>query len=303
MPDKLRVMVKDGTSYVETGGRNLLINGQEAAVCKGNSLWRQVEGPIESIVAVHTPSPKVLKFVLKEEHKALLSSLPAECSPGTFERDWDEDCGWSGEYAAFYEPVYDDPQPVHTPLEFEVIDLNCEPVLIPTYVKVEFPACVSEHRCTWHKYPCSIDSSQVFRLLYDEVEKVVAAHPDRFFKDDFRSIETCRVQQRVLIPAPVRKTRQEDYYPTFRSRKTKTRTVVDTIKNVEVMHFVGSYKNDKGAVQVISVHGKDYAELQVNLASYIRSFTDKLDPTMRAVCHHCFGTGVVEVKDEVSHAS
>ncbi len=282
-----------------------LINRVQPTHCKGNKNWVQVAATVDIIQRKATSERVRTGFRLKEQFAGIKGivtdpAFPAEKPADAYE--WVSDFGgWSGEHAEFYEAVYSEPAESLQEVAFEVISLDCEPVELPPYVKVDFPACVSEHPETWHKYQCSIGYEQVFNLIHDAVAKIVAENPDVLSMDDYKSIQTCTVQQRIAIPSVARRTRKVERFNSKTRPHRKFDDVTDTVKMVTLLQFVGKYK-DRGApyIQVQAMGGKNYEDLQFNLAVYIKSFTDKLDITRLSVCHHCFGSGTVKTKDQVT---
>lgn len=298
MADKIIVMEKDGFSYVKlesygSFGSSYVINGLDAVQAPGDKRYAIVEGTVTSIERKRTPSRRVIGYELYDRYKEI-TQLPHEVPVDSFTRDDDGDL--CGENAEFYRAKYDDPQPYLEPVEFEVIDRNCAPVQIPSYVTIEFPHNIARYPETQHKYPCYIGAKSMFNLLYDRVKERVDASEDKYKMDSYRNIQTLTVSERIAIP--YHETTTRSYYPTIRSRKTKTETVAVKWKTVKIFEITGpeysGYKDGKSP-RIMPVKGASYAELQTNLEAYIQSFLTQLDEGKRQVCAHCRGEGIVEV--------
>jgi len=295
MLDTIKVLKKDGVSYAEIGRGILdyLVNGQHPVICRGNSNWCQVDGDITSIERELPAEQELVGFRLKDEY-ASVTNLPQEQPISAFA--WsDDDYEWVGEHVELYQPVYRDIPRGTEAIPFEVIDIDCEPVALPDYVKVDFPANVREYRQIHHKYPCRIAMTDVFRLVRKAILEHIAKHKGVFRISDYERLQTMSVDVVVTIPEEIRKPRKVQ---DILSRRPKWKTVVDTDKSVRVLDIVGDYQNKHDSIQITKVHGENYADLQTNLAAYIATFIDKLDPRRWQVCPHCRGEGVVLVEEE-----
>ena len=296
MTNKIIVMEKDGVSYIKLGSYgsfngSYVVNGEVAQPAPGDSSYAIVSGKVTSIEQKRTQSRRVIGYELYDRYKEitqLVHELPAD----SFYRDDDGDL--VGENAELYRPVYDSPLPYLEPVEYEVIDKDCEPVTIPSYVVIDFPNNIGKYREVQHKYPCFISAKDVFNILYDKVAEHVAESDGKFVMDGYRNIQSLRVDERVAIPYYETRTRQ--YYPTARSRKPKVLTEQVKWKQVRVFEVCGpaysSYKESNKRTEII--RGLNYAELQSNLEAYIQSYISQLTGGKREVCQHCRGEGIVE---------
>lgn len=299
MADKIIVMEKDGFSYIKLHeyashafGCTHVINGLDAVPAPGDKRYAVVEGTVTSVQTKRLARRSVIGYGLYDRYKEI-TQLPHDVGADSFTRDDDGDL--CGQNAEFYYAKYDDPQPYLEPVEFDIIDRNCAPVQIPSYVTIEFPHNIARYPETQHKYPCRIGAESVFNLLYDRVKERVEKSEGKYTIDDYRSIQMLRVDERISIP--YNETSQRSYYPTQRSRKMKTETVHVRWKTARVFELKGP-KYGTGADKtplVQMVRGNDYEELQTNLESYIQSFIVQLDEGKREVCVNCRGEGVVKV--------
>lgn len=298
MSDKIIVMMKDGVSYVKLGsygsfGGSYVINGVDAEPAPGDKSYAIYEGEVTSIERKRTMPRKVVGYALYSRYKEI-TQLPHELPADAFTRDDDGDL--EGENAEFYHAVYGEQQTYLEPVNFEVIDRDCEPVPIPSYVVIEFPNNISRFRETQHKYPCRIGAEAVFNLLWDRVEEVVKASDGRLTMDAYKNIQTLTVSERVAIP--YHQTTTRSYYPTLRSRKPKIETVVVRWKTLKIFDVCGpKYSNSSGKSNPVSmIRGENYADLAEKLEAYIQSFLTKMEGGKREVCRHCRGEGIVDVE-------
>ena len=284
------VMLKDGKSYVKLDGYRsgkFLINGVEPVKCKGNPSWAEVNGDITEIKKL-VKKPAVLKeFNLRSKFVGKTTLLLTKDADSFYRDDYD----WLGEDVEFYEPVYNEPEIIETIEEFEVIDRNCMPVSMPNYIKVEFRNNIAKYPETQHLYPCSINYKEVYDRVHDRLVAIVRSNPDRLICDDYKNIQTLTIQEIITVPYHAEKT--VHYYPTMRSKKMKKKIVQETKRNAEILKIVGEYKSNT-AIQVASVSGDNYADLQIKLEEYIQSFEQILSFDSHEVCDKCKGTGITK---------
>lgn len=292
MNEKIIVMQKGGVSYVKLSSYGMsayLINGIEPVVAPGNSNFAMVDGEITRIERKKTATRSIIGYALYDRYKEI-TQLPHGMPAGAFTRDEDGDL--CGENAEFYRAVFDNPQPTLDPVDFEIVDRDCAPVAIPHYVTIDFPNNIARYPETQHKYPCRIGAETVFNMLWDRVKERVDASAGHYTMDSYKSIQTLTVNERIEIP--FHQTRQVEYYPTQRSRNTKTRTEVVKTRTVKVFEVCGpKYSNSGGKACVQSIRGENYAELQANLEAYIQTFLAELTEGRRQLCEKCRGEGVL----------
>jgi hypothetical protein len=297
MADKIIVMEKDGVSYAKLSsysgfGSSYVINGEAAVPAPGDKNYAIVDGTVTSIEVKRTAPGHRVGYALYDRYKEI-TQLPHELPADAFTRDGDGDL--CGENAEFYHAVYSEPAAYLEAVEFEIIDKNCEPVTIPSYVTINFPNNIARHRETQHKYSCFIPGKAVFELLWDRVKERVSTSEGKYEMDDYRSIQALRVSERIAIQYHETTTRQ--YYPTARSRKPRTETLQVRWKTLKIIEIYGpGYSQGTQNREVTPViRGKDYAELQTNLEAYINSFLSRMEDGKREVCRHCRGEGIVDV--------
>lgn len=297
MADKIIVMEKDGVSYAKLSsysgfGSSYVINGADAVPAPGDKNYAIVDGTIASIEVKRTAPGHRVGYTLYERYKEI-TQLPHEMPADAFTRDDDGDL--CGENAEFYHAVYSEPAAYLEAVAFEIIDRNCSPVTIPSYVTIEFPNNIARYRETQHKYPCYIPGKVVFKLLWDRVKERVDKGDGKYVMNGYENIQTMSVNERIIIP--YHETTTRSYYPTARSRKLKTETVQKRWKEVTIISVYGPEYSQPPAGKELTqtIRGKDYAELQTNLEAYINSFLSRMEDGKREVCRHCRGEGIVEV--------
>lgn len=295
---KLTVLEKDGSSYVEIGYyKSYLINDKPLQLCPGNEKWAFIDSTITSIKRPHTLPTKIIGYKLKSKYSNLVD-MPEELPAESF----DVDCDGSlyGEYNEFYEAMRTTPEIKYTDIEFQVIDLNCEPINLPEYVQIKFPDNLRNYPQTWHKYPCYISASKVFDILYDKVVNIVDSSDKKYGRDNYKNIQTLEVWENVPVNFPLHKRIIE--YATTKKGKNKVKNIQETIRKIRVFRLYGTYKLDREIdsdteILIQSISGENYQHLQKNLEDYIQSFIILLDSKKREVCPHCKGTGIsVECK-------
>lgn len=290
MSDKtiLAVMKKDGESFVKLGYGQWLVNGSAPQVCRGDSSWAYVVGDITSIEHVVPRSQRLAGWKLKEAFAAVPSTLEPTRPAEAFSQYGDEDD--AEPQRKFYEPVYEEQPPVVSPVEFEVIDHDCEPIERPAYVTVKFPHNVKDHPATWHKWPCEISYKQVFCIVADAIVAKCKELPD-YSITDHRNIQVLRVERKIAIPPAARREVSQLYW-TGRN-KQKTRRVTHTSRLVKVLEIIGEYRDRHDETRTITLSGNNWAELSQKLQDYVQSFLEMLDPDHLEVCDKCKGSGVV----------
>lgn len=298
MDDPIIVLEKDGISYIHFRSKHFenqyLVNGKPPVKCPGNAEYAMIEGKVEKIEKIIYPVRNVIKFRLKEQYEAI-TNLPKELPKETFKRD--EYGDWYGENIEFYEPVYDDPPPKYEPIDFLVIDRNCEPVKMPHYVKVDFPYNLRHYPEVHHKYPCYIDRKDVYNLVKDRIIKVVDNSSGKYTRTNYSNIQTMTIYE--VIEIPFRCERKEVIPARTKRGKDKYKTVIEKTKKVKLFEIVGDYRtNDEDVIRIESIRGNNYEELMKNLEEYIQSFLSIFDKTKRIVCPHCKGEGILEIQTD-----
>lgn len=294
----LRVMTKDGKSYVKleqnawTTAGAFRINGMEAVRGSGDHTWAVVTGEIQTIER-RDRKPSVIVGYQRNEGSP--SHLPETLPADAFEYDY-EDGGYKshlGYDRKFYEATYQDGEDYWTPMEFEVIDRNTEPVDMPNWVTVNWPANVERCRETQHKYPCYITRESLFALVASAVEKKITESRGALEWNDFRNIGTFTVKRWVEIPVKARKPERVEYYPSINSRKPKTKTIVREGESRDLFTYNGFYKDGrKNEIKAPSIQAANYAELAEAVSEHVEAIAALCDTTRYCICEKCNGLGM-----------
>lgn len=301
MSEPFKVLEKGGMSYVELDWRrnDTRINGEKAIACPGNDKWAMVEGKITSLEYVRQVQGEVTGFRLADRYRNLVA-LPETQPLDAFERA--VDCGGiAGELSEFYEVVRAEPTEETEVLEWQVINLDCEPMQMPDYVQAKFPDSLRQYPQTWHKYPCYITMPNVFSLVYDKVAEAVDGSDRKYERDNYKNIQVLEVWENVPVNFPLH--RRVVRIATTKKGKDKVEEIPETVRKIPVFKLYGTYKTDREfrgtdvGMQIQAIHGESYGDLQKKLEEYVQSFLIiLLDGAKREVCPHCKGTGIVEVK-------
>ena len=223
------------------------------------------------------------------------SHLPETLPADAFEYDY-EDGGYKshlGYDRKFYEATYQEGEDFWTPMEFEVIDRNTEPVNMPGWAIVDWPASIEHHRETQHKYPCHISRESLFALVEAAVEKKIAESHGALEWKDYRNIGTFTVSRWVDIPAKSRKPERVEYYPSFRSRKPKTKTIVRERESRTLFTYNGFYRDaGKDDIRAPSIQAASYAELAEAVSEHVEAVAALCDTTRYCICDKCNGLGM-----------
>lgn len=274
------ILVKNGVSYICTRHLYtrhhrpmLCINGDINAVitkCIGTAEWWRYDGIIETLESVHKRPAKCMGYHLKDEIAVKLPTLPVELPSDAFGYDDDKE-EMTGEYAEFFDFYHRilEPQPPEIrELEFIVLHTDCEPVVLPSYVVVEYPEALDQHVELQHLLPCFIRADSVFNLVYDALVKIVKGQR-HLTCDKYKNIQVLRVFEQIIVP---------------KTAKPQTR---------EILHIVGTYHDKQGARQISAVSGKNYVDLQQNLQALIDELAEPLLQSQPMHCPKCGGCGIV----------
>ncbi|GAG17730.1 unnamed protein product, partial [marine sediment metagenome] len=165
--------------------------------CPGNSKWAMVEGDVYSVQRARIVRGEVTGFQLAHKYKGVASNLPETQPLNAFVYN-DQD-RFEGDLIEFYEEVRAESTEELEPIEWQVIDMDCEPVELPKYVLVKFPDSLRQYPQTWHKYPCVIGVPDVFNLVYDRVAEVVDSSDRKYGRNDYRNIQILGVWENVPV--------------------------------------------------------------------------------------------------------
>jgi hypothetical protein len=289
------VMQKSGKSYVQLGRysiSNYRINGEPAVPAKGSSDWSVIDGDVQSI-EVTSRGRSFIKLYRRVDgaSERLPETIPADGA----ERDDDGDIvSIAGHDPRFYEAEYEVPPDEWVQAEFEVIDRDCEPVDMPSWCVVDWPANIEHYRERQHLYPCHITVESLFCLCAEQIESAVNKSSGRLFLADYRSIGTLHVDALVDIPEEFQRPERVEYYKTFRAKKASTKIVKNSTKTVRLFELNGHYsKPSASCIQVPSIRAANYEKLASEVEKYVDSIVGLCDMGRRCVCPKCGGNGVV----------
>ena len=274
------VLMKDGISYFQKRPfwrDKPRVNGQDDVTepCPGNEAWLQYTGTIETLETVRNVPHTCVGYrlssrVVDKLATVLPETLPADAFP------YDIDDGVGGDWAAyveFYKSVLEPQPPVVTPIPFKVLDYDCEPVDLPSYVHVDFPDFLKHHKALHHKFPCRIHYKDVYELVAEALVEIVNSN-SHLTCNDHRNIQVLRVNEIVNKAGPRGKPLQS-----------------------EVLYIVGEYREKGGAIQIKNIKGETYEDLQANLGAYIVELAKPLLRGQRVACPTCGGHGVINEQE------
>jgi hypothetical protein len=296
-------MTKDGKSYVQidrsawtTAGASHRINGADAVRCKGDGTWAIVVGDVQLIERKDKKPSVVTRFRRNDEAPGNLpETLPADA----FEYDY-EDGGYKSQLGydrRCYEAVYQEGEEYWTPLEFEIIDRDTEPMTMPAWAVVDWPANIEHYRETQHKYPCHITRESLFALVAAAVEKKIAESRGVLEWNDYRNIGTFTVKRWVDIPAKVRRPERVEYWPSSRSRKAKTKMVTREHEQRTLFTYNGFYRDSgKDNIRAPSIAAKNYEELAEAVNEHVDAIASLCDLNRYCICEKCNGLGLTIAK-------
>lgn len=272
------------------------INDKPCNQCRGHRSYCWVDGPVTTIKSIIPATNILTHYSLKKEWE----SLPEDKFPRILDKGYDftynqEDDEAEVDLSPFYECQYELGKESFTEQEFEVLHVDGEPQELPSYVSVKFPASLTEFPELQHLYPCRINYSQVYNIVHDAIELHVKQNNEFFRIDNFKNIQTLKVERKIYIPETLQKPQTVEYYPSFHSKKTKKKTVTYTEKWIPVLKLVGTYKNNNDHEQVPSIEGKNYKECKQNLDNLVEHYISRLNPNKTCVCENCSGTGMITI--------
>jgi hypothetical protein len=294
----LTVLQHQGKSYIKEkyNFKNYLVNGVEVERCKGNSQYGYYDGVVSTIQQKASRGGNIRRWVLKPEWQDLPEEkFPREYAANHFQSYYDdEDDIEERTRSTFYKAEYSQKEEYLTDVSYEIIEVDCEPISLPSYVKVFFPHNLTEFPEFAHKFPCSIPYTSVFALVWAAIRDHVHSYPNVFSMDDFLSIQTLTVKRKIQIPKSLQIEVREEYYPNWNAKKKKTKYVTHIQKEVTVFNLIGKYDRGRDSIQIKEVTGKNWAECQANLQSVIDYYLSFLDPNENCVCETCKGSGIIK---------
>lgn len=289
------VMTKNGKSYAKLSQcayePKWRVNGAEPTWGKGDRNWCVVDDEITSIERYKAGGKKPLHWKRSVDAvPSLPETLPldrVECDD-----DWNN-VSLDGYDLSNYYLVEEELPGTWEPVEFEVLDRDCEPVQLPTWAIVEWPANVEHYPEQQHKYPCSITAKSLFEIVVGEVAQVIASSKELTW-DDYRNIGCFTVKKRLHIPEPLRRQERREYYKTLRSKKASVEYIVPEWKWVDVVRVNGFYKDSsRDDIRVPSLRAANYTELKKAVDEYVTKIVDLCDESKWHVCEVCDGRGLV----------
>lgn len=302
----IHVMKKAGKSYAKIGNScsislpegiksTHLVNGKVPCWGNGDRSWCVFDGEITSI-EVYRPG-KTVPIHYKRIADAP-QNLPEIIQLDRVVRDEDWDyVSLDGFDLGNYQMVYRQEEGSWESLEFDVIDRDCEPVTLPAWCVVDWPANIEHYPEQQHKYPCSITARSLFGLIVEKVAEIVRQSQNLDW-NDYRNIGTFTIKHRVEIPDALRRREKREVYKTARSRKPTTEYVTPQYKWIDLVTVNGFYKDSsREEVKVPSLRGENFAELQKKVDEYVDSIVSLCDPEQWHVCEACQGRGIVRLND------
>lgn len=288
--ENILVLQKNGKSFVNISSyqqSNYLVNGKSLTSCPGNTNWGMIDGEVKSITKEITGGQKLEKFILREPFRENPGKLQLELPPESFEYD-KEDYEYIGENSEFYEPVYLPGETIIINENFLIVDKDCEPVILPDYVKIDFPYSFEKYPETWYKYPCSISAENIFNFLINELEPILINNQDKFAYNLYKNIYILDVSIKVDLPKFLYKTeyRQKIYC------KKKEAVVIKW--RLEPFLYITAKRDKTEGILIPQICGDNYDDLLNKKNKYIDSIVKKFDITSFSVCEHCKGLGIIQ---------
>lgn len=183
-----------------------------------------------------------------------------------------------------YDPEFEKLPDVWEPIdmEIELIDEDCEPLTNAKYkYKSDFPYYIQHHLAVRHKYPCYIESANVFKYIVRAVKENLPEHCYITSDHDFHFAVDVR------IPLLHDETHRVDR-SAWNAKKPKwaevpLRDIQKTIIDICTPHH--DYEN-----VINDVHADNYHDLEKKMDGIIKSCVD-LMLVKPVVCLHCKGYG------------
>lgn len=292
----LKVMIKNGKSYVQLnsyGNTNYRINGSENITWgKCGSGWAIVEGVINSIEKKYIISGEITTYKRSIDAPR---NLPEYLDVSDIVEDDDgyKTCSL-GYDLDYYIPQYPEEIASWIPVEFEIIDRDCEPVNLPLWCSIDWPANIEHYKEVQHKYPCHTLEKPLFNELALEIKELCNNNKNLIFTD-YLNIGILHVDMLVDIPKSLQKQSKEEYYPTFRSKKTKTRYVTYTTKKIRILTLNGFYANERTGDCVVLIpifRGSNFEELKKQVDKFKQEILSMIDTNKYQICETCGGKGI-----------
>ena len=297
MDNKKIVAIKKGNVwYIKSPEYNLdwadiRINNKPAIQCPHPDWGSCLEEP-RKIERLNRPSNKLVGFQRKVEFASEKLSTPDYIAdPEYFSYD-DETETYNHEvYKDFYSRVYEKQEPYWEELDWDInlVDADCEPVVMSLPVKIDFPNDIAKYKETHHKYPCRITSDDLFYHVREKIiEKVKAS--DQLKIDDYKGIGSLNVSRKIGLAQPKKSKRD---ISGLRARKPKWQYFTRTEEWRTVLDLNAAKYRKSLDVTTPEIRADNYAELQKKVAEYVESIVTPLEDVEICECPQCGGYGYI----------
>lgn len=149
-------------------GGTIHINGKPYTAypaATGDDEYLVVPGDVVEMMSFPRPTSTIVHYIAKDEYLDLASKSPIS----TEEFD-----ALDGVRQNFYRPIMRVDDKPAVPVDFEVIDIDCEPRKFPAGVMVRSPEYLLRFKNTWHVLPCFLERKALFDRLTAAVKDHVA---------------------------------------------------------------------------------------------------------------------------------
>lgn len=290
----IHVMTKNGKSYanIKNGhaSEKWRVNGCEPSWGNGDDRWCVISGEITSIEKYTAGARKEVQWKRSvDAPRTLPETIPLDRVER--DEDWDYHSIDGYDLSNYYMETEETPGKWEQ-VEFKCIDRDCEPVQLPPWCVVEWPANVEHFPEQQHKHPCHITAKSLFEIIVGEVAAVIGQSKELTW-DDYRNIGCFTVKKRLHIPEPLRRLEKREYYKTLRSKKASIEYITPEWKWVDVVRVNGFYReSSRDEIKVPSLKGENYAELKKAVDEYVAWIVDLCDESKWCVCGACEGRGM-----------
>ena len=171
------------------------------------------------------------------------------------------------------------------PLEIDIIDEDCEPLINPKYeFHTTFPYYIENHEVVRHKYPCYIPGKDVFQLIRTAVKEKLPKQCIISSDYDFHFVV------RTKIPVIHEETHKVDI---SKMVSKKPKMVIKPLRDIYTTIIDIQPENKYNSTLIPDIHANNYKHLESNVDYIIQTYLNKLSwkPT---VCPHCKGYGWIE---------
>ena len=225
----------------------------------------------------------IIGFTLKDEFE-VTQRTPKRLPADAFENEDNV----RGLYLAEFEKVPD--AWVNADLDIVLIDEDCAPLINSKYKTVtDFPHYIDNHVTVWHKFPCHIEATDVFRYIVSAVKKAI---PDHCFVSSDYSFSFV-VSMRVPIIHE-----ETEMVDESRLMAKKPKWVRRPLRELGIKVIdICTPGYDYGDV-IETLRGVDYCDIEETLDHIIQGYID-LMLKRPIVCPKCKGYGWYEEESRV----